>query len=352
MDRDEGSGGGPDQAGKGGRATGARAERIGWIDAAKGLGIIAVVVGHVWYRGPVRDLVYAFHMPAFFLLAGYVFRPRPMGDFLRKSLISLALPYAVFLLLLYGADHLIEGAKGFRPWLSGAAGWNKLLVGGSELTGPFTVFWFVPCLFFARLAQNALGRRFPDPRDPAWWLAGSVAAILGVWIGMRTDFSPLGLLPVPIAFLLLWIGQLLSVWEGRWTITARVGICALALLAAVAAYRGWMVPVNMKLGDYGNPWLALPAALLMSIAMFQLARYAPWAGGLGAASLVIMYMHVPIIHYLTPYAPRWIIFPLALFVPYGLHLIFGLNRWTAMLFLGKGMPPPAQNRDRGISRAA
>ena len=44
-------------------------QRLGWLDAAKGLGIILVVIGHVWTRGPVRDTIYAFHMPLFFLLA-------------------------------------------------------------------------------------------------------------------------------------------------------------------------------------------------------------------------------------------------------------------------------------------
>jgi peptidoglycan/LPS O-acetylase OafA/YrhL len=46
--------------------------RLGWLDAAKGLGIILVVIGHVWTRGPVRDAIYAFHMPLFFIAAGYI----------------------------------------------------------------------------------------------------------------------------------------------------------------------------------------------------------------------------------------------------------------------------------------
>ena len=65
--------------------------RIEWIDLAKGVGIILVVVGHAGRglqnagladpRGvlPVLDqAIYAFHMPLFFLLSGVVFGVRPV----------------------------------------------------------------------------------------------------------------------------------------------------------------------------------------------------------------------------------------------------------------------------------
>jgi len=61
--------------------------RLNWIDAARGLAIVAVVFGHVW-RGlhasaiitddalfQVLDrLIYSFHMPLFFFLSGLVFK--------------------------------------------------------------------------------------------------------------------------------------------------------------------------------------------------------------------------------------------------------------------------------------
>ena len=44
--------------------------RLDWVDALKGLAILVVVAGHIWTRGPLRDAIYAVHMPLFFILSG------------------------------------------------------------------------------------------------------------------------------------------------------------------------------------------------------------------------------------------------------------------------------------------
>lgn len=62
-------------------------ERVDWIDTAKGIAILLVVVGHVGgYTGKYSIpeyqrwidyavwLIYTFHMPLFFCLSGYVYR--------------------------------------------------------------------------------------------------------------------------------------------------------------------------------------------------------------------------------------------------------------------------------------
>lgn len=77
------------------------AQRADWIDAARGLGIVLVVLGHclrglvaagVLADGPVFQIVdraiYAFHMPLFFLLSGLVFEKawmqRPFLEFILR----------------------------------------------------------------------------------------------------------------------------------------------------------------------------------------------------------------------------------------------------------------------------
>ena len=41
-------------------------ERIGYIDIAKAIGIISVIIGHMWWYQPEMNLMYSFHMPLFF----------------------------------------------------------------------------------------------------------------------------------------------------------------------------------------------------------------------------------------------------------------------------------------------
>jgi fucose 4-O-acetylase-like acetyltransferase len=323
--------------GESGNMAGATKARLEWVDSAKGVGIILVVIAHVWTRGPVRDAIYAFHMPLFFLLSGYMSKPRAMGDFVPKLLRSMALPYVAFLLVLAAFDLAFELWRGhhpiFRDWSD--ALW-RLGLGGSELRGPFTIFWFVPALFFGRLALNVLALQWPDVRDWRWAGLMALVAVFGVWIGARSDFSPLGLLSVPIVLVFLWAGMLWrTVADDR-----RLMLVAL-LLSAVGlwAYLHWhMAPLNMKVGDYGRATLALPLALILSLGLCAIVRQIPEMGlaALGRMSLVIMYLHVAVIHYLSPYLDKTYLLISALFLPILAYRLLNLRPWSKKIFLGQG----------------
>lgn len=65
--------------------------RIEWIDIAKGIGIIAVLVGHtISYSVPeenfIRSVIYSFHMPLFFILSALVYNFSKSDDeFIKKA---------------------------------------------------------------------------------------------------------------------------------------------------------------------------------------------------------------------------------------------------------------------------
>ena len=179
--------------------------RLDWVDVARGIGIIAVVAGHVWTRGPARDAIYSFHMPLFFLLSGMLSRPHPVAAFTWRQIVTQGRPYAAFLILLLLADQIVEPMKGkapiFRDWPQDM---ESVLLGGTWLGGPFIIFWFVPCLMVARIAFNIALRRWPDPLDERWALLLLPLALLAYGLGWAFDESPLGLLSAPMAVLLLW----------------------------------------------------------------------------------------------------------------------------------------------------
>ncbi|KEZ21232.1 Acetyltransferase, fucose-4-O-acetylase [Sphingobium yanoikuyae] len=289
-------------------------QRLDWVDVARGIGIIAVVVGHVWTRGPLRDAMYSFHMPLFFLLSGMLSRPHPVGAFTRRQLVSQMRPYAIFLALLILADQVIEPAKGnlpiFHQWPRDLL---PILLGGYWLRGPYTIFWFVPCLMLARILFNLALNWWPDPLDRRWALLMIPVLLLAYGIGYVTPASPLGLLSVPMAMILLWVGALWPRlhWRNLWLVP-------LALLA-LAGLAGWLPTLNMKAGDYGWPLLSIGSGIATSLLIFRLsARIVSVAASLatiGRASLLIMYLHVAIIHYGTPYADKLWLLGFALLTP-------------------------------------
>lgn len=49
-------------------------ERETYIDIAKGIGIILVVIGHLHgINHIIHDFFYLFHMPLFFIISGYLY---------------------------------------------------------------------------------------------------------------------------------------------------------------------------------------------------------------------------------------------------------------------------------------
>ena len=306
--------------------------RLEWVDVARGVGIIAVVVGHVWTQGPVRDAVYSFHMPLFFLLSGLLSRAQSPGTFAFRQLGSQMRPYAAFLALLIVADQIIEPLKGHRPIFDQ---WPQdlvpVLLGGSWLRGPYTIFWFVPCLMAGRILFNMLLARWPDPLDRRWALLMLPLVPFSYMTGWLTDVSVLGLLSVPMAFALLWIG---AAWQ-------KVGWCRWMWWPLVAlslgGLSGLLPTLNLKAGDYGAPLLSIGSAVATSLLLFRFSvRIGPvggWLASVGRASLVIMYLHVAVIHYLAPMLGKLSLLVLAVALPMGIYHLMKRSAAGRRIFL-------------------
>ena len=134
----------------------AKSGRTAWIDIARGLGIILVVYGHVlrgnlltadpssW--GARQDhVIYAFHMPLFFMLAG-LFLWQSVGKgrlrFVKDRWWQMIYPYLLWSLV----TALTELA--FARWVNTPIGWNDLLF---IPINPIEQYWFLYALLIAQM---------------------------------------------------------------------------------------------------------------------------------------------------------------------------------------------------------
>lgn len=70
--------------------------RIEYIDVAKGVAILLVVVGHVSsLPAPIKSSLYSFHMPLFFLLSGFFFRQEDTFSTAKRMIPTIVVPYLV-----------------------------------------------------------------------------------------------------------------------------------------------------------------------------------------------------------------------------------------------------------------
>src|SRR5215208_2174678 len=87
-------------------------KRIGYLDVARGIGILLVVLGHNDF-GAIspffQQVIYSFHIPLFFFLAGYFINTElSFFDYFKKRFHSVLKPYLFTLFLIYFASVSFE----------------------------------------------------------------------------------------------------------------------------------------------------------------------------------------------------------------------------------------------------
>ena len=73
-------------------------QRINWIDWAKALGILLVVMGHSNYaQDDINPMIFMIHMPLFFVVSGYLFKTdKGLKAITQSNIRTLLVPYILF----------------------------------------------------------------------------------------------------------------------------------------------------------------------------------------------------------------------------------------------------------------
>ena len=69
--------------------------RLEWMDVAKGIAIILMVVGHTSIPKSLSDFIWTFHMPLFFIASGWLtsWNKNTAQSFIRNKSKNLLLPF-------------------------------------------------------------------------------------------------------------------------------------------------------------------------------------------------------------------------------------------------------------------
>lgn len=260
-----------------------------WLDNAKMALVTLVVVGHGWVLLPetalnrqLYDFVYAWHIPAFVFVTGYLSRSFTWD---RKRLLSLvtsvAVPYLIFesLMALF-----------------------RIRVGDEQLEGifadPHWPLWYLAALFFWRLATPVL-KAIPL----ALPVSVATSVVAGLYVGDTLDLARvLGLLP----FFVLGLEATPERLARLHTRAARIA-AALVLVGVFVAARFTDRWINtewlyyraryeeLEFSDTRNMLTRLALITLGSVATFAFLALVPRAGGwfarMGTWTLVVYLFH-------------------------------------------------------------
>jgi fucose 4-O-acetylase-like acetyltransferase len=276
-----------------------RPQRIAFLDVAKGIGIILVVIGHslggLYDDGLVTPesagwlgfyLIYCFHMPLFFFLSGSLVEgriARQPGRFLRSNLTRIAYPYFLWGAVNVGAMLLASGLINHRLLTSPAQAFAEILW---KPPGPF---WFLFVLFFLHLTALLTLRSGGKLLLVA--AAAALYLLCATW-QPAADFLWNYVAGTNILFYVLGvcIGQQVVNWRGRIPQPYTAAAIA-AVIFFASAWTGWRTEAEWY------SYVTLPAAFAGTIAVLLLSRSdllngSQWLSYIGRRAISIYVMHI------------------------------------------------------------
>lgn len=277
--------------------------RLSHIDVAKGIGILLTVFGHcLAYAGMTGTrmfaTIYAFHMPFFFFISGYLYKPREWEGFISGKVKALLLP-----VLIYQSLNIFFYLV---LWCVGKTGWYSIV--------RFGAFWFLITLLYVTIAYYSadlvVGRfvKIPLYRDSI--LLGISVVVFAIGLVYAASIADQANQPIATTFVGVFFFSFGVFYKRyietnmmklrmfanhfRWII-GFVGFAALGLLYITSRWNS--VTVDMNTSRYGIPFVFLLQALLGIFGLFFLSlgiRENVVLQFYGRNSLVILLVHIPV----------------------------------------------------------
>lgn len=247
--------------------------RIEWIDMAKGLGILAVILGHCHLPDKAWNAIYSWHLPIFFLISGYFYKKRSFLDLVKVKFNSILKPYfytCIGIALIEGgkallAHHSVWGAV--RDWLlAGLYGSYFGVKFGFNFIG---AIWFLPALFFTILLLHfSLKSRYPPSVILILALSGYFSA---KWIGL-----PGSITQAMIALPYVYLGYIIKKYNLSGILVNKSAILPFLIIYCIGIVDGYgQIDINTAyygkgIGDF---FFSIVATLLFLTVSFLLQDY-------------------------------------------------------------------------------
>ena len=323
-------------------------KRIEYIDVYRGIGIILMIMGHIYFGKLFDIFIHAFHIPMFFIISGYLFSTKNVDfkEFIMKKSKQLLVPYIVFgvfhliiyiLMNLNSIDNITSRtfALFFMPT-------NSMPISGA--------LWFLLSLFFADIMYYFI---IKINNKIVRTIISLVISSIGILISYFFRL-PYGMDVAMVAVFLMNIGSYIKEYKDKiFNINIFIMIL-LGILDVVLIYTNGMV--GFKSGIYSNVLLFFINAIVSSVIIlyisnlicniklnkFKLYNYFKdlliYIGSNSICylifnQLVIMvvlkvfeFLHIP-----TNYYVKVLIIPIVLFLLYIINKIFNTKRLKVLI---------------------
>ncbi len=278
-----------------------KSSRITQLDVAKGIAIIAVILGHSGLKS-INAVVYSFHLPLFFLVSGYFCNTdAAFIDFIRKRFKQLIIPYVIascIIITLLTVEALASGTitpkAVFKSYvlaaLYGSGGRVQLPWGNINTIG---AIWFLPATFFAQV----IWRYVVTKQKPFLWLI--IIAVVGYYTS-KLIWLPMSIQAGMTCAIFIYLGHY---GKGKIELNSRKDtkstifyvLCAIVWLINILFFPHFYIVDNHMQGGFLNiaggvcgSLLVIRFSFLLSSFFASISSFFKWCG---THSLIILCIH-------------------------------------------------------------
>lgn len=319
------------------------------IDILKGILISFVVIGHYpAINDYLKNIIYWFHMPIFFIISGYLYNERISIDkeYIVNTFKKLIIPYLSYFFLI---TILIEKNLSIKRIL-------VFLYGGRMYPG---VYWFIPCLILTTIIFNIIVRKFSKTVSILIVFGMGILANLEsiYYIPQNTNYGEWSIIykiPLNLDVCLLSIVYFMIGFYGKKIIHTikkdkynyvflLISIVIFIIIIYQYVNSSFNYEFDMKYSKYDNLLLNITIPLLSGYILLMISKIIEntFLGKkvlvLGRNTLPIMFLHIPINAYIMNYISYNLITytALGIIIPLIFSYICSRNYQLSKLFIGK-----------------
>lgn len=239
--------------------------RIQFIDTAKGIGIILMVLGHIGLGSQVYSSIYSFHMPLFFFISGLLFST-PDKKKLIKRCKAILIPYFSLGLIYLAISWVVSGFDIDKLY--------HLFWDNSCGLPIESALWFLTAFLACQLVYSLLDH-FIKNHYYLLMLSCTIAMISCIITKLFGIILPFSIQAGMVGLLYFSVGRFLSVcgfYNNKTTVKSAIFLIAIPTLLVAAAF----LPLhNMRTGTYGIIPITEIIALILSICVVYFAKTIP-----------------------------------------------------------------------------
>lgn len=291
-------------------------KRLDWLDVSKAIGVYLVILGHlVIFNYHTFRFIFAFHMPFFFIAAGYVWKKKDkFGSYFKKCCKYYLIPYLVVIVLGLLQCLILPLPGHTLVNLTNPEVLERSFYGGLPSYSYFGSAWFLIAMFWAQLmffGMMKAGEKNKKYIQVLLWIVFILFAVFSKSIFSKIpvfERLPLKLDSALMATVFIGIGVLLKksgiLEKGQWYLSVAC-IVAGGFFTWLFGCK-WNYYVNLADCDYAREYNYIIAAVAGSIMLFglgQLLSKSRLLKFMGQNTLIIFLAHeavyTAVIHYVN-----------------------------------------------------